>query len=242
MSKYTTGEIAKLCDVSVRTVQYYDTRGILVPSDLTEGGRRLYSESDLKKMKVICFLRNIGMPINTISELLAEENSENVISILLDQQEATLRKEIEDGQKKLQKLEELRREMKAMRDFSVESISDAAYIMENKKKLRKVRTVMMCIGIVGGIIEYGTLLLWIFTGTWWPFAVGMPIVLAACGWLIAFYYKNVDYICPECHSVFKPRFKEMLFANHTFSTRKLTCTHCHHKGFCVETCSDTQQN
>lgn len=44
MSKYTTGEIAKLCGVSVRTVQYYDTRGILTPSELTEGGRRLYSE------------------------------------------------------------------------------------------------------------------------------------------------------------------------------------------------------
>lgn len=29
---YTTGEIAKLCGVSVRTVQYYDTRGILIPS------------------------------------------------------------------------------------------------------------------------------------------------------------------------------------------------------------------
>ena len=30
MSKYTTGEIAKLCGVSVRTVQYYDERGILI--------------------------------------------------------------------------------------------------------------------------------------------------------------------------------------------------------------------
>lgn len=32
MSKYTTGEIAKLCGVTVRTVQYYDKRGILNPS------------------------------------------------------------------------------------------------------------------------------------------------------------------------------------------------------------------
>jgi hypothetical protein len=40
---YTTGEIAKLCGVSVRTVQYSDTRGILIPSSLTEGGRRLYT-------------------------------------------------------------------------------------------------------------------------------------------------------------------------------------------------------
>ena len=47
MSKYTTGEIAKLCGVSVRTVQYYDTRNILTPSELTEGGRRLYSEDYL---------------------------------------------------------------------------------------------------------------------------------------------------------------------------------------------------
>ena len=42
MPKYTTGEIARLCGVTVRTVQYYDSRGILTPSELTDGGRRLY--------------------------------------------------------------------------------------------------------------------------------------------------------------------------------------------------------
>ncbi len=56
MPKYTTGELAKLCGITVRTVQYYDTRGILIPSELSEGGRRLYSEDDLKRMKIICFL------------------------------------------------------------------------------------------------------------------------------------------------------------------------------------------
>ena len=74
MSKYTTGEIAKLCGVSVRTVQYYDTRNILVPSELSEGGRRLYSEEDLKRMKIICFLREAGIPINGINQLFQEEN------------------------------------------------------------------------------------------------------------------------------------------------------------------------
>ena len=49
MSKFTTGEMAKLCGVTVRTVQYYDTRNILVPSEITEGGRRLSSEADLQK-------------------------------------------------------------------------------------------------------------------------------------------------------------------------------------------------
>ena len=85
MSKYTTGEVAKLCGVTVRTVQYYDTRGILVPSELSEGGRRLYSEEDLRRMKIICFLRELGLPINAISQLLSEEDPGSVISLLLEQ-------------------------------------------------------------------------------------------------------------------------------------------------------------
>ena len=52
MSKYTTGEIAKLCGVTVRTVQYYDTRGNLVPSELSEGGRRLTSETNLRGIRI----------------------------------------------------------------------------------------------------------------------------------------------------------------------------------------------
>ena len=74
MSKYTTGEIARLCDVTVRTVQYYDNRGILTPSALSDGGRRLYSEDDLKRLRIICFLRDAGLSINSISALFTEDD------------------------------------------------------------------------------------------------------------------------------------------------------------------------
>ena len=90
---YTTGEMAKLCGVTVRTVQYYDTRGILSPSALSEGGRRLYDDDDLRRMKIICFLREIGLSIDTIGQLLREEDPGSVISIFLDQQEQSLRDE-----------------------------------------------------------------------------------------------------------------------------------------------------
>ena len=55
MSQFSTGELAKAAEVSVRTVQYYDQRGILTPSEVTEGGRRIYHESDLERLQVICF-------------------------------------------------------------------------------------------------------------------------------------------------------------------------------------------
>lgn len=108
MSKYTTGELAKLCGVTVRTVQYYDTRGILIPSQLSEGGRRLYSGDDLKRMKVICFLRDLNIPIDAISQILKEEHPEKVISLLIEQQEEALSNEISEKQEQLGKLRELK--------------------------------------------------------------------------------------------------------------------------------------
>ena len=99
MSKYSTGELAKLCGVTVRTVQYYDIRGILTPSELSDGGRRLYSEDDLKRMKVICFLRELDLPIDAISQILREAHPEKVILLLIEQQEHALSKELSEKQK-----------------------------------------------------------------------------------------------------------------------------------------------
>ena len=235
MSKYTTGEIAKLCEVTVRTVQYYDTRGILVPSELTEGGRRLYNDEDLRKMKIICFLRELDLPINSIADLLKEEDPGSVISLLLEQQRKMLKEEIGEREERLKKLEDLSSGLKNFEQFSVESIGDIAYLMKNKKELTKMRWKMIGLGSIMDVIEIGTIILWIKTGIWWPFAVGMCIVVAIGVYISRYYYKSVDYICPQCHTVFKPKFGEMFWANHTPNTRKLTCTSCGHKGFCVET-------
>ena len=235
MSKYTTGEVAKLCGVTVRTVQYYDARGILNPSELTEGGRRVYSEDDLKRMKIICFLRDIGIPISGIGKLFSEEHPEQVISLLLEQQEQTLRSEIAQQQDRLDLLETLTRELKSVANFSVESIGDIVYKMENRKKLRKMRTKMLVAGLLMDLIEIGTIILGAVKGIWYPFAIGMCVVVAMGVWISWVYYKKVAYICPECHTVFQPKFKEAFFAPHTPNLRKLTCPNCHRKGMCVET-------
>ena len=234
MSKYTTGEIAKLCGVSVRTAQYYDSRNILVPSELSEGGRRLYSEDDLKRMRIICFLREAGLPINSIGELFAEEHPEKIISILLDQQEQALREEIAEGQKKLGIIENIKRELKEVENFSVESIGDIAYVMKNKNKLRKMRWLMVLTGIPVTALQWTSIILWITNGLWWLFVIWACVAIP---WGIAvsiYYFKHVAYICPECHEVFSPRFKDVFWAYHTPKMRRLTCPKCGHKGLCIE--------
>lgn len=235
MSKYTTGELAKLCGVSVRTVQYYDTRNILIPSELSEGGRRLYSEEDLKRMKIICFLRDAGISINSIGELLSEENPKRVISVVIEQQQKLLEEELKERQTKLEKLEQMKKELKGVKDFSVESIGDIAYAMENKKNMQKLHTILLVSGIPIGILQWFTIIYGIVTGIWWPVFIYLFLVVPYGIWISNYYFKRVVYICPVCHAVFKPRLKEAFWANHTPTLRKLTCTCCGYRGFCVET-------
>ena len=63
----------------------------------------------------------------------------------------------------------------------------------------------------------------------------MVIAVIAAIWISKFYLNKVNYICPECNKIFKPSFKEAFWANHTPTTRKLTCPHCNKKSYCVET-------
>ena len=234
MSKYTTGEIAKLCGVSVRTVQYYDDRGILIPSELSEGGRRLYSDDDLRRMRIICFLRETGLPINSISALLAEEKPENIISVLLEEQEKALRSDLSECQEKLELVEGIKRELRGVENFSVESIGDIAHIMKQKDKLKKMRLGMIFTGLPVSLLQLASIVLWITNGLWWLFAVWACVAITWGTCVSIYYFNHVAYICPECHAVFKPKLGEAFWAYHTPKMRRLTCPVCGKKGLCIE--------
>ena len=234
MSKYTTGEIARLCGVSVRTVQYYDDRGILIPSALSEGGRRLYSEDDLKRMRIVCFLRDAGFSINNISALFADEKPESILSVLLEQQEKSVRAELSECQKKLEILKNIQQEFKTCPSFSVESIGDIAYMMKQKKKLSNMRWMMALTGIPVTALQWIAIILGIVSGFWWLLAVWACVSVSWGIGVSVLYFKRVAYICPECHEVFKPRFKEAFWAYHTPKMRRLTCPSCERRGLCVE--------
>ena len=213
MSQYTTGEMAKQCGITVRTVQFYDQKGILVPSALTEGGRRLYSEEDLRQMKIICFLRDTGLSLGEIGE----------------------------RREKLDRIAELKNGLKTVSAFSIESIGDIAATMENKKKLSAVHRNLLLAGLPVSLLQIAGILLWIFRGTWWVFAAWAVAAISFGIWASRYYFRKTAYICPQCHEVFKPTFKEAFFAKHTPKTRKLTCTKCGHHGFCVETYDNSEE-
>ena len=122
MSQFSTGELAKAAEVSVRTVQYYDQRGILTPSEVTEGGRRIYHESDLERLQVICFLRDLDFSIKQIQKLLQEENREQVLELLLTDQIESLEKSSEEIEVKLKRARHLQKATAKWRQLSLDDL------------------------------------------------------------------------------------------------------------------------
>ena len=54
------GELAKRCNLSIRTLHHYDSIGLLSPTQRTTGGARIYGSQDLARLHRILVLKEIG--------------------------------------------------------------------------------------------------------------------------------------------------------------------------------------
>jgi MerR family transcriptional regulator, multidrug-efflux activator len=67
---YTVKQVAELAGVSVRTLHHYDHIGLLKPAHVTDAGYRIYSSSDLGRLRHILFFRELGFELKQIQEIL----------------------------------------------------------------------------------------------------------------------------------------------------------------------------
>ena len=74
----------------------------------------------------------------------------------------------------------------------------------------------------------------ILQGIWIPFFVTTAVYTICAVFLANYWYKRIEYICPECHTRFQPRKMETLLANHNPKMRKLTCPSCRRKIWSLE--------
>lgn len=69
---YTVGALARLANVSVRTLHHYDEIGLLRPSERTAAGYRLYSHDDLEQLQAILLYRELDFPLDAIARLVLD--------------------------------------------------------------------------------------------------------------------------------------------------------------------------
>ena len=66
----TVNEVSKLTGVSIRTLQYYDTIGLLKPMEYTESGYRLYDDTSLERLQQILLFKELEFPLKEIREII----------------------------------------------------------------------------------------------------------------------------------------------------------------------------
>ena len=67
---YLISEVAKMMNLTVHTLRYYDKEGLLPFVERTPSGTRLFKESDLGALKIIECLKSTGMPIKDIKNFI----------------------------------------------------------------------------------------------------------------------------------------------------------------------------
>lgn len=233
MSQFSTGDLAKAVGVSVRTVQYYDQRGILVPAELTEGGRRSYGQKELERLQTICFLRDLDFSLAQIKKLLDEENIDQVLGLLLEDQVVKLEAEERAIRDKLTRTHDLQKQVAKRSQLSVESLSDISRFMETKLQWR--RFLLKKLGLALGLTVIYVLMLWLLdmSSLSWLMFFLTPLYVLLVFLLTNRIRKQMNYLCPNCHQTFEPDFLPFSLAGHTPRTRKLKCPHCQVKSYCL---------
>lgn len=92
---YSTGTFAKKANVSVRTIQYYEKKGLIYPREIGENGYRYYGEDEFARLQRILTLKLLGFSLEEIRELSLHESNTDFIQHSFDLQLTLVRKKIE---------------------------------------------------------------------------------------------------------------------------------------------------
>lgn len=71
---WKVGELARVTGLTVRTLHHWDELGLLVPSERTGAGYRVYDAEDVRRLYQVVALRGVGLSLEEIGVALDEES------------------------------------------------------------------------------------------------------------------------------------------------------------------------
>ncbi|MFF7980136.1 MerR family transcriptional regulator [Streptomyces sp. NPDC007901] len=64
------GEVAARTELSLRTIRHYEESGLVIPSARSQGGFRLYTETDVARLMVVRRMKPLGFTLEQMRDLL----------------------------------------------------------------------------------------------------------------------------------------------------------------------------
>ncbi|GAY78239.1 transcriptional regulator, MerR family [Sporolactobacillus inulinus] len=139
------GELAELTGLTIRTLRYYDQIQLFSPSEYTESGHRLYTKSDLTNLQQILSLKQMGLSLDDIKEVMEDREKNSAINII-ETQIDRLRRDIQVQQNLLNELELTANVIRSKKMVSVKDITELLGAMKmyqeiyfSKQQLESIR-------------------------------------------------------------------------------------------------------
>lgn len=229
---YTTGEVSKLCHISMRTVQYYDKYNLVKPSQISEGGRRLYSYDDIRKIEIILLYKEVGFSLKEIKKIIMNKNNSELVRYLITKQREFIKQEIILLQDKEKKLEVLNEEIGNRDIENLDELKNLTNHYDKHKEVEKKTNLLLWGFVVSLIIVFSLLSQFKEVGK----IIAIIIVVCLLLGLISYHNANNAYICPHCHKKFSITFIQDMFSlNNGKKGKVLKCSNCGYKGSMKET-------
>ncbi|SOC18183.1 DNA-binding transcriptional MerR regulator [Ureibacillus xyleni] len=72
--EYTISKLAKLANVSTRTLRYYDEINLLKPARINSSGYRIYGQNEVDRLQQILFFKELDVDLDTILSIMNNPN------------------------------------------------------------------------------------------------------------------------------------------------------------------------
>ncbi len=132
---YLVKEVARLTGVTVRTLHHYDSLGLLVPSERSQAGYRLYCNDDLLRLQQILICRELGMPLEEIRRMLDDPGFDRKEALLA--QRERLREQVQNAEAMLRSVEAALAATKGESDMDLKAIFDGFDPKEHEAEVKE---------------------------------------------------------------------------------------------------------
>jgi len=109
---YQIGEVSKASGTPIPTIRYYEGLGLLEKPARSDGGFRLYSETDVQKLRFIRKAQNLGFSLKEIKTVMRE--SQKGLGSCCDHVQGLIKSKLSELDLKLLELKAMRSDLQAM--------------------------------------------------------------------------------------------------------------------------------
>ena len=134
---YSSGEFARMANVTIRTIRYYDKQNILKPSYVNEEtGARYYTDTDLVQLQQILLLKYLGFSLDDIKELTIEDADSHILRNQLNLQLTLIQDKIEQMQLVQKAIEDTTTALDQNKDINWSQMLDLIHLTGMESSLK----------------------------------------------------------------------------------------------------------